>query len=235
MTTQPLFQTIRQPLAQAILPTVKLQSVLDYGCAWQADSDKSCSLEALSRVVAQCEQCALSSSRTQTVFDHGNPKARLMLIGEAPGQAEDESGIPFVGRSGKLLTTLLAKVGLHRPDDIYICNVIKCRPPNNRKPTTEEVMACRGYLVQQVALVKPKVILLAGATALHSVFKISTPISKIRGQWLALPQAEPFADCRAMAIFHPSYLLRYASDAQGTPRWLTLQDLECAKAALSGA
>lgn len=185
-------------------------------------------LEEVATVVSGCMLCSLSETRTRTVFSDGNPRAKLMLIGEGPGQNEDETGIPFVGRAGQLLSQILASVGIDRQQDIYICNIVKCRPPENRKPLPAEMKACNGYLRAQIALVKPRLILMAGASAVEGLLGTKAPISKIRGQWMDTP----FDGARAMPIFHPSYLLRNPSREPNTPKWLTWQDMKAVKAEL---
>jgi len=166
-----------------------------------------------------CRSCSLALGRQQVVVSRGNPLARLMLIGEAPGAQEDELGQPFVGRSGQLLDQLLAAAGLDSQRDAYIGNAVKCRPPGNRKPTALELAACRPWLQQQIALVQPQVLVLVGATALQAVLGLKGPISQLRGQWTSL-------EGRAcMPIFHPAYLLRNGSTQPGRPRDLTHLDL----------
>lgn len=185
------------------------------------DPQHPISLPELAQKASVCTRCDLSKTRTHAVFADGDPSASIMLIGEAPGQQEDESGVPFVGKAGQLLTQLLASVGITRPNDIYICNTVKCRPPKNRKPEPEEMSACFPYLEGQIHWVKPKIILLAGATAVQDILKTKVGISKLRGQWFDTP----FAGAKAMPIFHPSYLLRNQSKAEGAPRWLMSQDI----------
>jgi DNA polymerase len=146
-----------------------------------------------------------------------------MLIGEGPGQNEDETGVPFVGRAGQLLTQILTSVNIQRDKDIYICNVVKCRPPQNRAPMPEEMAACFPYLEEQIRLVKPRFILLAGATAMKAVLNIKEGITKVRGQWFDTPFE---GGAKAMPIFHPSYLLRNQSKAEGSPKWLMWQDIQ---------
>jgi uracil-DNA glycosylase len=187
-------------------------------------------LEQLCGLCQQCTCCNLATSgRQQVVFASGNPKARLMLVGEAPGQTEDQVGLPFMGRSGQLLTQLLHQAGLNRDSDCYICNVIKCRPPHNRKPTKPEVLACAPFLQQQIQAIQPSVMVLVGATALQAVLGLKSAITSIRGQWLPTP----YSHCRAMAIFHPAYLLRNASVQAGSPKALTLADLQRVQQALA--
>lgn len=179
------------------------------------------SLAELAQQASECNRCALAAGRTQAVFSDGPPNAQIMLIGEGPGQHEDESGIPFVGRAGQLLTRILASAGLDRQRDIYICNTVKCRPPGNRKPEPFEMAACRPYLDGQLHWIRPKIILLAGATAVEDILRIKTGITKLRGQWFPTP----FHGAIAMPIFHPSYLLRNQSRQPGSPKALTWQDM----------
>lgn len=174
----------------------------------------------LKKVVEQCKSCDLGSTCTNKVFADGSSNAKIMLIGEAPGAEEDASGIPFVGRAGKLLTQFLSDVGFDRQKDFYIVNTVKCRPPNNRVPTDFEKKCCSDYLSAQINIIKPKVIVLCGATALKSFSDKDYKISEIRGQWLDL-----FGEIKAMPIFHPSYLLRNHSLEEGSPRDLTKKDL----------
>ena len=155
----------------------------------------------------------------QLVVGRGNPNARLMLIGEAPGAEEDARGLPFVGRSGQLLSELISEAGLDEQHQLYICNVIKCRPPNNRKPTAKEIEISRPWLRQQIDLIDPALVLLSGATALQAMLGVRSGISKLRGQW----QTHDGRDY--LPVFHPSYLLRFRSREAGTPQDLTLQDL----------
>jgi uracil-DNA glycosylase family 4 len=173
---------------------------------------------------AACRRCPLAEGRRHVVISRGNAAARLMLIGEGPGADEDASGLPFVGRSGRLLDELLASAGLDRERDLYICNVVKCRPPQNRRPTASEMAACRPWLDRQIAAVDPQLILLAGASALEAVLGIRGGISRLRGQWRA-GEGEGLEGRWLMPLFHPSYLLRNASTAEGSPRWLTSADL----------
>ncbi|MBI5700712.1 uracil-DNA glycosylase [Candidatus Saganbacteria bacterium] len=180
------------------------------------------SLKELEFSASTCTRCPLAKTRTKVVFGNGPVPSDIMLIGEAPGADEDAQGLPFVGKSGKLLTQILASVGINRPDDIYISNTVKCRPPENRAPLASEQEACYPYLHAQIfQFVKPKILLLVGAPAVKDILKTDEPISKIRGKWFNLPNTE----ISVMPIFHPSYLLRYASKEKGSPKWLTWQDM----------
>ena len=177
----------------------------------------------LAQACAACRRCPLAAGRQQVVVSRGNPAADLMVIGEGPGAQEDEQGRPFVGRAGQLLDQMLASVGIDSNRDAYICNVVKCRPPDNRKPTPAEMAACRPWLETQLELIQPAVVLLAGATALEGALGERGAITKLRGQWRS------WQGRWAMPIFHPSYLLRNPSRAEGSPKWLTWQDLKAMK------
>ena len=189
----------------------------------------SLSYEEVKKIALKCEKCPLSKGRNKVVFGTGPVPCDLMLIGEAPGADEDLQGEPFVGRAGQLLTQILASVGINRPNDIYIANTVKCRPPENRAPLTTEQEACWPYLQAQIhSFVKPKIIILAGAPAIKAVLKTDEPISKIRGKWQKLPGTE----IAVMPIFHPAYLLRNPSKEPGKPKWITWQDMKEIKGAL---
>lgn len=218
--TEPEPSVVTAPIRE--LPTIAPAAAPS---AWQP---RWPSLEATQEAVKHCTACRLCEQRTQTVFYDGNPRASVMLIGEGPGQNEDETGIPFVGRAGQLLTQILASVHIDRQQDIYICNIVKCRPPQNRAPLPDEMATCFDYLKAQIYFVRPHIILLAGATALKGILNIQTGITKVRGQWLDTP----YHGAKAMAIFHPSYLLRNQSKAEGSPRWLMWQDIQAIRRAM---
>lgn len=182
-------------------------------------------LETLAQACGTCRRCGLGEGRIQVVVSRGNPAARLMVIGEGPGAQEDASGLPFVGRAGQLLDQMLESVGIDSNRDAYVCNVVKCRPPDNRKPTAEEMAACLPWLQRQIAVVNPAVILLAGATAMEGVLGVKGGITKLRGQWRQGSGAG-LEGRWLMPIFHPSYLLRNPSRERGSPKWLTWQDLQ---------
>lgn len=172
-----------------------------------------------------CKACALASTRRNVVFSDGNPEtAKIVLIGEAPGEMEDMSGTPFVGRAGQLLNEFLSEAGISRDEDLYIINTVKCRPPENRVPTEEEKSACEKFLHAQIDIMNPKAIVFCGATALKSFSNDQKiQISKVRGKWFNV--SINGKDYRAMAVFHPSYLLRNHSMEDGSPRRLMQQDL----------
>lgn len=174
----------------------------------------------------QCQRCDLGATRTHAVVGRGNLQAPIMIIGEGPGQNEDETGLPFVGKAGQLLEKILASVRLSTEEDVYICNVVKCRPPGNRTPTPDEVDACKPYLLEQIRMVDPKIILLTGATAVRGVTGDKRGITKIRGEWIE------WEGRLCMPILHPAYLLRNPSREQGSPKWLMWQDIQVVRAKL---
>jgi len=174
----------------------------------------------------QCHRCGLGETRTHAVVGRGSLQAPIMIVGEAPGQNEDETGLPFVGKAGQLLEKILASVKLDTAKDVYISNINKCRPPNNRVPTTEEVAACKPYLLEQIRLIDPKIILFTGATALKGLTGDKRGITKIRGTWIE------WEGRLCMPILHPAYLLRNPSREQGSPKWLMWQDIQVVRAKL---
>lgn len=178
--------------------------------------------DALRSRVSVCTRCALHKSRTQTVFGVGSPRADWMIIGEAPGQEEDRRGEPFVGRAGKLLDEMLRAVGLDR-QKVFIANVLKCRPPNNRDPSAEEATSCRAYLDRQISLVAPKIILAVGKIAAQHLLQSDAPVGRLRGQKHRLGDAR----IPVIVTYHPAYLLR--SPTQKRKAW---QDLCLARQAL---
>jgi DNA polymerase len=192
------------------------------------------SLDALATECRQCRRCPLAEGRIQVVLARGNPSARLLVIGEAPGAEEDRLGLPFVGRSGQLLDRLLVEAGLDPERDLYIVNGIKCRPPQNRRPTPAELAACRPWLEQQVTLVDPALILLVGATALQAVLGVKGGITRLRGQWRE-GEGSLLGGRALMPVLHPSYLLRNASEAEDSPRWHTRADLMAVRRRLDAA
>jgi uracil-DNA glycosylase len=158
---------------------------------------------ALATCVAACTHCELHQSRTQTVFGVGDQNARWLVIGEAPGAEEDKRGEPFVGRAGALLNAMLAAIGLPR-ETVYIANILKCRPPQNRDPKPEEVLACSGYLERQIALLQPTIILAVGRIAAQNLLKVDTPIGRLRGQLHHYGERS----IPVIVTYHPAYLLR---------------------------
>lgn len=173
--------------------------------------EREAELQALAERVAGCQRCAeLAAARTQTVFGVGNPEARVMFIGEAPGADEDAQGEPFVGRAGQLLNKIIEACGWKR-EELYICNILRCRPPGNRNPTPDEAANCREYLDGQIRLVDPEYIVCWGSVAAQNLLGETTPIGKLRQKWLKYGRA------KVLCTYHPSYLLR--NPAAKKPVW----------------
>jgi DNA polymerase len=168
----------------------------------------------LAEEIKSCTKCALHAGRTQTVFARGNPSAELCFVGEGPGADEDAQGYPFVGKAGQLLDRMIGAMGYAR-DDVYVCNIVKCRPPGNRKPEPDEMATCVPYLREQLELVSPKVIVALGATAVEGLIGMSGGITRIRGQW------KLYRTIPVMPTFHPAYLLR--NPAAKKEVWADLQ------------
>lgn len=161
--------------------------------------------DALRTAVTTCTACDLHKTRTQTVFGTGNINAKLMIIGEAPGFYEDQAGEPFVGRAGQLLNAMLQSIGIRR-DQVYIANILKCRPPNNRDPLPEETKCCTPFLKKQIALINPKLLLGLGRIAAHYLLESSSPLGKLRGK------VNTYGNTPLLITYHPAYLLRNPSD-----------------------
>lgn len=158
-------------------------------------------LASLEKFMAGCQRCKLGATRTNLVFGQGNPKADLMFVGEAPGRDEDEQGLAFVGRAGQLLTKIIEAIGKKR-EDVFIANVLKSRPPNNRNPEADEVAACRPFLEEQIRLIAPRAIVTLGTFAAQALLETDEPISRMRGHWRTVKGV------RVMPTFHPAFLLR---------------------------
>jgi len=162
-------------------------------------------LKELKKICENCTLCDLAKTRTKVVFGEGNPNAKLMFIGEGPGEMEDKTGRPFVGRAGGLLTKIIENVLNLKRENVYIANIVKCRPPNNRVPTIEEAETCKPYLLKQIEIVNPEIIVCLGKTAFMYLLNNDTPISKVRGQIFE------YKNKKVIPTFHPSYLLRNPS------------------------
>ncbi len=170
--------------------------------------DKWMSIESITDFnseIGSCMECPLGKTRTKFVFGSGNPDSDIMIIGEAPGADEDKQGLPFVGRAGKLLTDILKAIDLSR-DEVYICNILKCRPPGNRNPLPEEIIKCEPYLFKQLELIKPKFILAVGASAAQTLLKSKEPLGKLRGKFFDFHYSG--ANARLLVTYHPAALLR---------------------------
>ncbi len=179
--------------------------------------EKTADLRELSEFIGDCRRCKLAPGRTNIVFGVGDPHAELMFVGEGPGADEDAKGEPFVGRAGQLLTDIIERGMKMKRSDVYICNVVKCRPPGNRNPEPDEVAACEPFLIRQIELVRPKVIVALGTFAVQSLLKVKTPISKLRGAW------HEFQGVKLMPTFHPAYLLRNPADKRLV--WADVQEV----------
>jgi len=180
------------------------------------DLPVSKSLNELKSTVSNCTKCRLHSGRIQTVFGAGSHEADWILIGEAPGAEEDKQGMPFVGRAGKLLTAMLGSIGLDR-EKVFIANILKCRPPNNRDPSADEVLACEDYLNSQIKIIQPRMILALGRIAAQNLLKSDDPIGKMRGKVYQYGEAE----IPVVVTYHPAYLLR--SPREKRKSWQDLQ------------
>jgi uracil-DNA glycosylase family 4 len=179
-----------------------------------ADRIEGDTLEIIRADLGECTRCKLHKTRNKIVFGDGNAKAELVFVGEGPGHDEDIQGLPFVGRAGKLLTQMIEAMSLQRKD-VYICNVVKCRPPENRMPERDETAACSPFLIRQIDAIRPKVIVCLGATAAQMLLNTNRSISAFRGEWLE------YRGTRLLATYHPAYLLR--NPAAKSEVWKDLQ------------
>lgn len=173
----------------------------------ESGAEQVVGLKVIQDDIGDCTRCRLHQGRKTIVFGSGNPAAQLVFVGEGPGEQEDEQGLPFVGRAGQLLTRMIdgtaERIGLPiRRDDVYICNVVKCRPPNNRAPEPDEMEVCGQFLARQIKVIQPKAICVLGATAAKALLRPTVGIMKLRGNW------QKWADIPVMPTYHPSYLLR---------------------------
>jgi DNA polymerase len=180
----------------SVLPIVNPVSLFE-----AIDRVEGDTLERTREDLGECTRCRLHEQRNKIVFGAGNPRAELVFVGEGPGHDEDVQGLPFVGRAGKLLTQMIEAMGLTR-DQVYICNVVKCRPPENRKPEDNEVATCSPYLFRQLDTIAPKAVVCLGATAAQALLKTKDSISKFRGQWF------DYRNTKLLVTYHPAYLLR---------------------------
>ncbi len=186
-------------------------------------------LENLGLVCSSCTTCKLAPTRKNVVFGEGHPDAQLMIIGEGPGEDEDKTGRPFVGRAGQLLDQILAAVQIPR-ESVYIANIVKCRPPGNRNPETDEIAACEHWLIEQIQLIRPQIIVTLGNVPTQWATGTSLGITKTRGVWGEFKKLS--APIKIFPMFHPAYLLRNPVRTTGGPKWLTWQDIKTVKAEL---
>ena len=190
-----------------IIECEKLMGVIDMPVKKREENKKSSAKETLSQlkdIVASCEKCSLCETRNNTVFGEVNENADLMFVGEAPGADEDKQGRPFVGRAGQLLTKIIEALGIKR-EDVFIANILKCRPPGNRNPLPEEIELCSPYLRKQIEIIKPKVICTLGKFASQTLLNSEVPISRLRGQF------HEYRGIKLMPTYHPAFLLRNSS------------------------
>ena len=200
-----------------------LGALKDMGIDSYAFNERSLpTLQELRRSVMSCRRCSLADTRRNVVFGEGNSKARLLFVGEAPGEDEDLQGRPFVGKAGKVLDQLIDRIGLRR-EDVYICNVLKCRPPNNRDPEPAEIEMCKDHLFMQIRLVGPKLICTLGRHAYNTLFAVDERITKIRGT------LRDYRGTMLVPTYHPSFLLRNQDKAKEA--W---EDMEKLKQLLKG-
>jgi uracil-DNA glycosylase family 4 len=190
------------PLPPKIAPPVSTLPVVNATSLFEAlDHVEGDTLERIREDLGECTRCRLHKQRNKIVFGQGNPHAELVFVGEGPGHDEDVQGLAFVGRAGKLLTQMIEAMGLTR-EQVYICNVVKCRPPENRKPEDDEVATCSPYLFRQLDVIAPKAIVCLGLTAAQALLKTKDSISRFRGEWF------DYRGTKLLATYHPAYLLR---------------------------
>ncbi len=205
------------------MPQVKTKDVFRKTDITREDRIATLNWEELREAAVHCRACSLYKTRTNPVFGVGNPDANLLVIGEAPGANEDKQGEPFVGRGGQLLTNMLLSIGLKR-EDIYIANILKSRPPNNRDPAPEEVKACTPFLLRQISLIKPKLILAVGRIAAHFLLVSNASMANLRGNLFYYGVDK----IPLLVTYHPAYLLR--SPREKRKAW---QDMQCVKKQLN--
>jgi uracil-DNA glycosylase family 4 len=207
--TPPAASAVTSAAPAGILPVVQAVSLFEVLDRVEGDT-----LELVRENLGECTRCRLHKQRNKIVFGAGDPRAELVFVGEGPGHDEDVQGLPFVGRAGKLLTQMIEAMGLQR-EDVYICNVVKCRPPENRKPEDDEVATCSPYLYRQLDAIAPKAIVCLGGVAAQTLLKTKDPISRFRGNWF------DFRNTKLLATYHPAYLLR--NPAAKSEVWKDLQ------------
>lgn len=196
----------KPPGTAGVSSSIKAQAAAQPGKAAAAQPGEPGSLDDLRAHIGDCQRCNLAAGRTNLVFGVGNPDADLMFVGEGPGRDEDRRGEPFVGRAGQLLTDIITNGMKLTRADVYIANVVKCRPPENRNPEPDEIASCMPFLQQQIALVRPRVVVALGTFAAQTLLGVRTPIFKLRGTW------HEYRGVKVMPTLHPAYLLRSPGD-----------------------
>jgi DNA polymerase len=213
-TSRPLAASARAPVSPRAAPPGTLPGVVD---------GERPTLDQIRRELGDCQRCKLCTGRKNIVFGVGNPRAELVFVGEGPGESEDLQGVPFVGAAGELLTKMIQAMGFSR-DEVYICNVVKCRPPGNRNPEPEEIASCEPFLRAQLLALQPKVIVALGKFAAQTLLRDSTPITRLRGNW------REYQGVKLMPTFHPAYLLRNQALTEKRKVWedmlLVMEKLE---------
>ncbi len=214
------------PAAANCLPEIQLPTQTQRTAVSLAPGDKAAGLDEMNEnEVKVCKLCGLWKTRTQTVFGEGDPNAKLVFVGEGPGQNEDETGRPFCGRAGDLLNKMIGAMGLTR-QQVFICNVVKCRPPQNRNPMSDEVEACWPYLMRQLQIISPKAIVTMGNPATQKLLQTKRGITGLRGKWQELPDlAESLGGIPVMPTFHPAYVLRNYSPQVRSDVWSDLKQV----------
>jgi uracil-DNA glycosylase len=198
------------PAAPRVAPAAEVAPVTSGAATFDLFAEpavtQAANLDELRAAIGDCQRCKLAPHRTHLVFGVGNPRARLVFVGEGPGHDEDLKGEPFVGRAGQLLTEIITKGMKLRREDVYICNVIKCRPPGNRNPEPDEVDSCEPFLLRQLELIQPSVVVALGKFAVQTLLRTKAPITQLRGRWF------DYRGMKLMPTFHPAYLLRNPAD-----------------------
>ena len=211
------YLSVKDSDISSLLKETVREDKVPYSKSEGVDSDalgRDGKLRKLREEIGDCSLCRLSQGRKNIVFGEGNPEAELMFIGEGPGRDEDIKARPFVGEAGKVLTSLISKMGFRR-EDVYIANIVKCRPPMNRNPEEDEIDLCLPFLKRQIDIIRPRVIMCLGRIASHALIGTKTPISRLRGQFYM------YNDIPVMPTFHPAYLMRNPKD-----KWLTWDDAQ---------
>jgi uracil-DNA glycosylase family 4 len=194
-------QSVHAPTARGTASSFVMQGRIEDTIAVVESAPENDSLDAIRADLKDCRRCKLAPGRKNIVFGSGNPKAELMFVGEAPGADEDDQGLPFVGRAGQLLTKIIEAMEMSR-NDVFICNILKCRPPGNRNPEPDEIASCEQFLFRQIAVVRPKIICALGAYGAQTLLKTTETIGRLRGRLL------DYRGLKLVATFHPAYLLR---------------------------
>lgn len=216
----PEVQLATDPLPSSSAAPVAQVSIFDELLAAPDPSEDS--LEKIRQDIGDCRRCRLHESRTRIVFGDGNPQARIVFVGEGPGAEEDAQGLPFVGRAGQLLTAMIENTAQRegiplKRADVYICNVVKCRPPENRTPRPDEIETCSPFLFRQLRVIRPKVIVALGATAARALLGAREGVTKLRGKWYR------WENIPVMVTYHPSFLLRPTGQAAKREAWEDLK------------